>query len=104
MFQQFIKNMFWFLPTKNEQEKNIWDLYNSYKKNIPEIKKKIDILNNQTQYYENKIMSSNQAENLLNLKATHQKILFEQTRLQRYFDYIANYQLDALKLRHSKPE
>jgi len=83
-FKQMGRNMFWFLPTK-EDEKNFKDKrIENYKREIPKIKSRIINFEEQSRRCEQKIMQSEQAENLLKLKVIHQKLLFEHNRLNHH--------------------
>jgi len=86
IFQEIIKARYWFLPTRDESLQYRKDYKQSCENEIPEIYKKIQELNKQSEQIEKVILDSDQARNFMDLKRVHQDILFQQTRLNHHLE------------------
>lgn len=89
MIYEFIRKIWWWVPTKEEQYQYRRDFVNECKNEIPEIQKKLSLCQERRNLLENELLQSfseSQYNNWLKLKSEAQNEVFLQTRLNHHLE------------------
>jgi hypothetical protein len=89
--EKIIRDMFWFLPTSNEQRDYEEYFVKSCIKNISLVKEKIKSLENQEKEFAKTILQSDQAENFIRLQSIHQQICLQNMVLENLYKEVSGY-------------